>query len=70
MRNLLLLAALTLPFILLAKNAAVDLFHTKVLADDCVKHYFKDINMTRKGKKSERVSQLRADVLNRPKPSN
>lgn len=36
-----------------AIDAAVDLFYTKVLADDRVKHYFKDINMTRQAKKQK-----------------
>jgi hemoglobin len=36
-----------------AIEAAVELFYTKVLADDRVKHYFADINMTRQKKKQK-----------------
>lgn len=36
-----------------AIDAAVDLFYTKVLVDDRVKHYFADINMKRQAKKQK-----------------
>ena len=36
-----------------AINAAVDLFYTKVLADDRVKHYFAEVNMTRQKRKQK-----------------
>lgn len=40
-----------------AIDAAVELFYTKVLADDRVNHYFKDVNMTRqKNKQKEFLS--------------
>lgn len=36
-----------------AIDAAVELFYTKVLADERVKHYFDDINMTRQKRKQK-----------------
>ena len=36
-----------------AIDAAVELFYTKVLADNRVNHYFKDVNMTRQKRKQK-----------------